>query len=104
MSLALVGFGLIGGSIARAIQHAGSEWSTTAWSPSGNGPRTAAADGTIAAAGTLEEVMDGADLVVLAAPPLACLELIDRLGGSLRGPLGPGSVVTHLARTKGVIV
>ena len=51
----------------------------------------------------MAEAVDGADLVVLAAPPLACLELVDTLG---RGdvPLGPDTVVTDVASTKAAIV
>src|SRR5688572_7194539 len=77
MRLAILGFGLIGGSVARALaaRRASSgqaTWSVAAWSPSGRGPAEAAADGTIeTAARDTGSAIDGADVVVLAAPPLA---------------------------------
>jgi prephenate dehydrogenase len=105
MRLGILGFGLIGGSIARALAAPGSNWSVAAWSPTAGGPRAALADGTIdAAPATVEDTIAGANLVVLAAPPLACLELLDRLGGSLRSSLADDTVVTDVASTKGRLV
>jgi prephenate dehydrogenase len=66
--LALLGLGLIGGSVAHAAHAAG--WQVAAWTPSGRGPRIARAEGAIdEAAATLREAVLDADLVVLAAPP-----------------------------------
>ena len=48
--------------------------------------------------------MDGADLVVLAAPPTECLALLDELAGPVAAFLGPDAVVTDIASTKGAIV
>ena len=45
----------------------------------------------------------GADLVVLAAPPLACAKLLRRLGADLRASLPPGATVTDTASTKGLL-
>jgi prephenate dehydrogenase len=105
MRVGLVGFGLIGGSIARALVASGTDWSVAAWSPTGIGPRAALADGTIdAAPATIEDTIAGADLVVLAAPPLACLELLSRLIGPLRDGLASDAVVTDVASTKGLLV
>jgi prephenate dehydrogenase len=105
MRLGLLGFGLIGGSIARALRASGAEWSVAAWSPTGSGPRDAHADGTIdAAAPTIQDAVAGADLIVLAAPPLACLELLGRLAGSLRDGLAAGAVITDVASTKGQLI
>jgi prephenate dehydrogenase len=102
MRVALLGFGLIGGSIARALRASGTGWSIAAWTPTRSGPLAALADGTIdAAPATIEEAVDGADLVVLAAPPLACLDLLSRLDGSLRDRLADDAVVTDVASTKG---
>ena len=46
MQIAFLGFGLIGGSIARAVRAnpETKDWTMAAWSPSGEGPRKAAAD------------------------------------------------------------
>ena len=101
MRISLLGLGLIGGSLARALRarQVGSE--VVAWTRTGRGPRAAAADGTIdAAADTLVDAVSGADLVVLAAPPLACLGLLDVLAGPARSALGGGTVMTDVASTK----
>jgi prephenate dehydrogenase len=102
MRLAILGFGLIGGSIARALHARGSgDWSVVAWSPSGAGPSAAAAEGVIAsAASEPRQAIDGADLVVVAAPPLATLRLLDELGGPLRSALTPNGAITDVASTK----
>jgi prephenate dehydrogenase len=99
--VAFLGLGQIGGSIARAV--AGSATRITAWTPSGTGPRAAVADG-IAAAKSIGEAIDEAELVVLAAPPLACLELLDELAAHHRAALDPDAVITDVASTKVAIV
>ncbi len=107
MRLAILGFGLIGGSIARALRsRAGDDdWSIVAWSPSGGGPAAAAADGVIdTAAPDVQRALDGADLVVLAAPPLATLDLLAELAGPLRSALRRDTAITDVASTKRRIV
>lgn len=102
--MAFVGFGLIGGSIARALRRDGADWTIAAWSPSGAGPRLALADGIVdEASSSAADAIRGADLVVLAGPPLACLDTIDDLAGSLGGALDPRAVVTDVASTKEAI-
>ena len=102
MRLALLGFGLIGGSIARALHaRAPGRWDIAAWSPSGEGPRRAVDAGEIAsAAASLQHAAEGATLVVLAAPPLECLDLLEVIAGPLRSSLAPDAVVTDVASTK----
>src|SRR4051812_28637383 len=97
----MLGLGLVGGSVARATVSAG--WTVRAWTPSGTGPRLAADDG-IDPAKDIGTAISGADLVVLAAPPLACLELLDRLAGEDNAGLGPDTVITDVASTKTAIV
>ncbi len=102
MRVAFLGLGLIGGSIARALatQPPG-EWRVAAWSPGGTGPRTAADAGVIElAARSPGEAIAGADLIVLAAPPIDCLDLLRQLAGPLRPAIGPGTVITDVASTK----
>jgi prephenate dehydrogenase len=82
MRLAIVGFGLIGGSIARALaaRDAG-RWYVTAWSRSNAGARAALADGVIdAVAPSAAAAVAESELVLLAASPLANLDLVARLG------------------------
>ena len=112
MHIALLGFGLIGGSIARALaadrdadRDAGTGHRVVAWTPGGVGPRRALADGVIdGVAGDPGTAVTGADLVVLAAPPLACAELLRRLGADLRPSLGSRATVTDVASTKSLLV
>jgi len=101
--VAFLGLGQIGGSIARAASVAGFATRITAWSPTGSGPRAAAADG-IAAAATAADAIRGADLIVLAAPPHDCLALLDALAGPLAADVHPDAVITDVASTKAAIV
>ncbi|HET9758021.1 MAG TPA: prephenate dehydrogenase/arogenate dehydrogenase family protein [Candidatus Limnocylindrales bacterium] len=108
MRIALLGLGLIGGSIARALR----ERSRTspadhisAWTPSGDGPAAAARDGVIdVAAASPDDAIAGADLIVLAGPAPVCLAQLDDLAGAWRGALAPGVVITDVASTKTAIV
>ncbi len=110
MRIAILGLGLIGGSVVRALRdplgRAGSEaWSIAAWTPQGRGPTAALADGLIdLAAPSPEAAIEGADLVVLAGPAPDCLAQLDELAGSWRGVLGPDVVITDVASTKEAIV
>jgi len=98
-----LGLGLIGGSVALALRDAGG-WTAAAWSPSGAGPARGLASGVVdAAPSTLAAALADADLVVLAAPPTACLALLDRLRDEARGALSRTAVVTDVASTKGRI-
>lgn len=105
--VSIVGLGLIGGSIARAL-HERTEpgaWHVTAWSRNPAPVQQALADGAIdVAAATLEDAISGAEIVILAAPPLTCLDLVDRLGGSLRASLPEDCTVTDVASAKEQIV
>ena len=103
--IAFLGLGLIGGSIALALRRAGSTARISAWTPAGRGPAEAAAAGVIdEAAATPEAAVDGAGLVVLAGPPLAILDTLERLARRLRAALNPGVVITDVASTKVRIV
>ena len=107
MRVAILGFGLIGGSLARALAAAADRdaWSIAAWSPTGEGTRRAAAEGVVElAAASAAEALEGAELAVLAAPPTATLSLIERLGDGLGTALEGGTVITDVASTKGAIV
>ncbi len=105
--IAIVGFGLIGGSIARALGRReaaptlGERIELAAWSRTADGPQAALREGVVQRApATLGETLRGAELVILAAPPLACLELLDGLAGPLADALATGATVTDVASTK----
>ena len=109
--IGLVGLGLIGGSIARALRRGGADLGgvrrpvVTAWSPSGSGPAAALRAGVVdEVAHDLAGAVADADLVVLTAPPLATLELVDWLAGPLRDLVGPATTITDVASTKRGIV
>ena len=106
----MLGLGLIGGSIARALRtregigdlgHA----RIAAWTPGGVGPSAAVRDGVIdEAATTPQAALDGAELVVLAGPAPVCLDQLAALAGPWRGALRPDAVITDVASTKAAIV
>ncbi|HEY6012782.1 MAG TPA: prephenate dehydrogenase/arogenate dehydrogenase family protein [Candidatus Limnocylindrales bacterium] len=105
MRIAFLGFGLIAGSIARAVRanESVAGWTMTAWSPSGRGPLEAVEDGTIdRVAASPRDAIDGADLVVLAAPVPACLASMDEIAERGSG-LSPSAVVTDVASTKAAL-
>ncbi len=110
MRIGLLGLGLIGGSVVRALRSSPSSaplgtWSVVAWTPTGRGPAAALADGVIdRVAASPEEALDGADLVVLAGPAPDCLAQLDDLAGPWRQVLTPDAVVTDVASTKEAIV
>ena len=107
MRLAILGLGLIGGSLARALRTQATDGTLriAAWSPTGNGPADAVRDGVIdVAAATPEAAIDGADLIVLAGPAPVCLAQLDDLAGSWNAALAPGAVITDVASTKSAIV
>jgi prephenate dehydrogenase len=102
MRVAFLGLGLIGGSVASALRRAGG-WSCVAWTPSGEGPRLALAAGAIdGIAATPEEAVRGAEVVILAAPPVSCLGLLEAL--AVPGMLDAGALVTDVASTKARIL
>jgi prephenate dehydrogenase len=110
MRVALLGLGLIGGSVAKALRERPATDAPVidriaAWSPSGDGPAAALRDGVIdAAASSAEEAIDGADMILLAAPPTEILTLLDDLAERWRGGLVGDAVITDVASTKVAIV
>ena len=107
MHIAFLGFGLIAGSVARAVRttRALDGWTMAGWSPSGAGPEQARADGVLNVVATSPNtVILGADIVVLGAPATDCLALIDKLAGPWRSALPTDAVVTDVASTKAAIV
>ena len=111
--IAFLGFGLVGGSIAKALgaellggrhPQGGDRPYLAAWTPTGRGPAQAAADGVIdQAARSLPEALDGSDLVVIAAPAIDAIALVERLGTDLEAHMTPGALVTDVTSTKRAI-
>ncbi|HVL54406.1 MAG TPA: prephenate dehydrogenase/arogenate dehydrogenase family protein, partial [Vitreimonas sp.] len=102
MRIALLGFGQIGGSIALALERRRPDWTLAGWSPSGDGPGRAAAEGVLErSAASLADAVGDANIVVLAAPPLASIDLLDQLAATA---LPSGAIVTDVCSTKRRIV
>ena len=103
--ISFLGFGLIGGSIALALREAGCTSRLTAWTPSGRGPTAAVAKGVLdTAAPSAPEALDGADLIILAGPPLAIVGAAEELSGALAGSLDSDTTITDVGSTKARIV
>lgn len=95
-SLAVVGTGLIGASVALAARRAGVE-RVTGWDPDPAHLATAAERGAVDAAADLAAALEGAELALVAAP-------VVELPGLVRAVLeasAPGCTVTDVGSTKG---
>jgi prephenate dehydrogenase len=93
----IVGLGLVGGSLARALSRSGYRVVGLDREPV---KRQARAAGAVASTtSSLDGLAEQADVVVLAATPKANLSLLRRLPGRLR----PGAVVTDVGSVKGPI-
>jgi prephenate dehydrogenase len=101
MRIAILGFGLIGGSLARALHTRNTGHEVVGWSPSGAGPSRAAADGVLShAASSLEDAVGGANLLVVGAPPLAAIDLVRALPSLLHDAGTDHVLVTDVVSTK----
>ncbi|MDA8145526.1 MAG: prephenate dehydrogenase/arogenate dehydrogenase family protein [Thermaerobacter sp.] len=99
--VAIVGVGLVGGSLGMALRRKGLCRQVVGVDTSRKVLEQARAAGAIDAGGTdLARGLAGAELVVLAAPVAACLELLPRVAPLL----APGAVLTDVASTKGAIL
>jgi len=95
--VAIVGLGLVGGSLARALTRSGYRVTGIDW------PlvvRRAVRTRAITAGATRAEAAVASDVVVLAAPPATNLRLLRRLARVAR----PGLVLTDVSSVKGEIV
>ncbi len=95
--IVLAGLGLIGGSIALALRRRSPHVALAAWDDEAV-IREGLARGVIDAPCRPEDLQAG-DLLVLAAPPMGCLYVLDALGA-----LPDGVAVTDVVSTKRVIV
>lgn len=100
MRVTIVGLGLIGGSIGLALRGIDG-WLVTGWDQDPEAVAGALARGAIAEAATdIAAAARGADIVLIATPPLAMRQVFTALGPHLR----PGAVVTDVASTKSQVV
>jgi prephenate dehydrogenase len=95
--IAVVGLGLVGGSLARALRGAGYR---VVGVDRAHVRRAARRAGAVSATAATVEAVAGADVVVLAAPPAANRRLLGRLVRAA----GPDLVVTDVGSVKGPIV
>lgn len=96
-SLAVVGLGLIGGSLARALRVAGAVGRIGGYDPDERQRRLAVDLGVVdLAAESVAEAVRDADVVVLAVPVLRTAEAM----AAVRPALKPGAIVTDVGSTK----
>ena len=101
LRLAVLGLGLIGGSLARALTAAGAVSQVTGFDPDPVQGATALALGVVhAVAGSVTEAARGADVVVLAAPVMQTRGLLAELAPMLT----PGMVLTDVGSTKSSVL
>lgn len=95
--LAVIGLGLIGGSLARALRAAGQVSAVIGFDPDAEQRRRAVELGVIdRAADTAAEAVREADIVVLAVPVLHTAEAVQELRAGLR----PEAILTDVGSTK----
>jgi prephenate dehydrogenase len=97
--VAILGVGLIGGSIGLRLRQAG--WTVAGWSPSPDTRRLAVERGAIGfAAASAEDAVEGADLVVVASTIRAIPDMFRTVARAARA----GAVVTDVASVKGQVL
>ena len=100
-SIAIIGLGLIGGSLARAVKRAGLCKTVTGYGRREAALQQAVTDGVIDDYSLdVREAVAGADLVVLATP----LSTTEALMSEMSGALKPGCIITDVGSAKGVVV
>jgi prephenate dehydrogenase len=99
-TLAVIGVGLIGGSLAMALRRAGAVSTIVGFDRDGASLQRAAELGVIdTAAGSVSEAAKGADLVVVAVPVRAIGSVLHDVALSMDA----GAVVTDVGSTKGEV-
>ncbi|TWG82637.1 prephenate dehydrogenase [Cupriavidus gilardii J11] len=96
----IVGVGLIGGSLARALKRAGVVDEVVGVGRSPASTERALALGVIDRAATLEEAVPGASVIVLCAPVAQTFALLHAIEPHLQ----PGTIVTDAGSTKGDVI
>ena len=100
-SITIVGLGLIGGSLARALRRASLCASITGYGRREAALRQAVRDGVIDRYSLdVREATQGADVVVLATPLPTTASLMQAMNDSLK----PGCIITDVGSAKGAVV
>jgi prephenate dehydrogenase len=98
--LAVLGLGLLGGSVALAAKRRGLAARVAGAARREESRARALAQGAVDEAGDFEAAASGADLVVLATPVFAMPDLVRRIAPAL----APGAIVTDVGSVKRVLV
>ncbi len=95
--VAVLGLGVIGGSLARVLAENAPGTTVIGWSPSIGEREQALEEGVVHAAPTAwEDAVEEADVVVLAMPLEACLRVLPEMAGLT----GPATTLTDVASLK----
>ena len=103
-TIALVGLGLISGSLARALQASQWDGKLIAWGPREPSLKRGLELGVIDDYSLdLNDIVEQADVIVIGAPPIATADMISQLT-SLLSSAGKQTIITDLASIKGYVV
>ena len=103
-TIALVGLGLISGSLARALQASQWDGKLIAWGPREPSLKRGLELGVIDDYSlNLNDIVEQADVIVIGAPPIATADMISQLT-SLLSSAGKQTIITDLASIKGYVV
>jgi len=101
MRIAIIGLGLIGGSIGLALRRAGAGFEVVGFARRPEVASRALELGAVdRTEGSLISAVKDAELVLIATPAMAMKEILAEIGGSLR----EGSIVTDTASTKAKVM
>lgn len=98
--VAVLGVGLIGGSVAAALRAAGTIDEIAGWSPGDDAQLARALGHLDTACATPQEAVHGTSFVIVAAPVPAIPELL----AQIRDEIGPQAIVTDCASTKRSVI
>lgn len=99
-TVAIVGIGLIGGSLGAAIRNAHPEWRVIGINRSPAPLEYALEHGMISEKASLEEGVAQADLIFIATPVSSIIPLVEKIAEHCRG----GAVITDVGSTKAEVV
>lgn len=99
-SIAIIGVGLVGGSLALALRAASPRLRITGWDPNRTSLSIASSRSGLLAGATPEEAAAGADLVVLCGPTASIAPTAAKIAPALE----PHAVVTDVASVKQPVV